>query len=51
MGKIKLNIILKTLNISSKSLAKDLGFDEPTICNWLNGKYKPDNRSKEDIYS
>ena len=46
-----LNIILKTLDISSRQLSKELGFDEPTICNWLNGKYEPDNRSKEDIYS
>ena len=46
-----LNIILKTLDIPARQLASELDFDEPTICNWLNGKYEPDVRSKEDIYS
>lgn len=46
-----LDIILKTLDIPARTLAKELSFDEPTICNWLNGKYEPDIRSKEDIYS
>ena len=49
--KYDLDIILKTLDISSRQLAKELDFDDPTICNWLNGKYDPDIRSKEDIYS
>lgn len=45
-----LTIILKTLNISIHELANELSFDVPTISNWLNGKYDPDLRSKEDIY-
>lgn len=46
-----MHIILESLDISARQLAKDLSFDEPTICNWLNGKFEPDPRSKEDIYS
>jgi len=45
-----LDIILKVLNISIHDLAYELDFDVPTISNWLNGKYEPDKRSKEDIY-
>lgn len=46
-----LDIILKTLDISSADLCRQLGFDMPTVSNWLNGKFEPDARSKEDIYS
>lgn len=46
-----LDIIIQSLDISSKRLANDLFFDEPTLCNWLNGKFEPDPRSKEDIYT
>lgn len=46
-----LDIILKTLDISSVDLCRQLGFDMPTVSNWLNGKFEPDNRSKEDIYT
>lgn len=46
-----LEIILKTLDISSADLCRQLGFDMPTVSNWLNGKFEPDRRSKEDIYS
>lgn len=46
-----LDIILKTLDISSRDLCRDLGFDMPTVSNWLNGKFEPDKRSKEDVYS
>ncbi len=49
--KTDLDIILKTLNISLSELGKELGFDLPTLSNWLNGKYEPDDRSKEDIYA
>ena len=45
-----LAIILKVLNVSAYDLSDALGFDVPTISNWLNGKQKPDRRSKEDIY-
>jgi len=45
-----LNLILKTLDISIHDLASNLHFDVPTISNWLKGKFKPDLRSKEDIY-
>lgn len=46
-----LEIILKTLDVSSADLCRQLGFDMPTMSNWLNGKFEPDRRSKEDIYS
>lgn len=46
-----LEIILKTLDISSVDLCRELNFDMPTVSNWLNGKFEPDNRSKEDVYS
>lgn len=46
-----LDIILKTLNITSADICRELGFDMPTVSNWLNGKFEPDRRSKEDIYS
>lgn len=46
-----LDIILKTLDISSRDLCRELGFDMPTVSNWLNGKFEPDRRSKEDVYS
>lgn len=46
-----LSLILNVLKISQKELADELGFDLPTVCNWLNGKFEPDDRSKEDIYS
>lgn len=45
-----LNIIIKTLDISLSDLSNELNFDLPTLSNWLNGKYEPDRRSKEDIY-
>lgn len=45
-----LNLILKTLDLSIHDLANELHFDVPTISNWLNGKFIPDYRSKEDIY-
>ena len=46
-----LDVILKTLDITSRDLCRELGFDMPTVSNWLNGKFEPDKRSKEDIYS
>lgn len=45
-----LNIIIKTLDVSLSDLSNELNFDLPTLSNWLNGKYEPDRRSKEDIY-
>lgn len=45
-----LKLIMNVLDISSYDLSFELGFDVPTISNWLNGKYIPDKRSKEDIY-
>lgn len=45
-----LKLIMNALDISSYDLSFELGFDVPTISNWLNGKYIPDKRSKEDIY-
>lgn len=41
---------MKTMEISSYDLSDELCFDVPNISNWLNGKYEPDKRSKEDIY-
>lgn len=45
-----LNLILRSLNMSESALAKKLGFNTPSISNWLKGKYEADDRSKEDIY-
>ena len=45
-----LNLLIKTMDMSIHELADELHFDVPTISNWLNGKYLPDPRSKEDVY-
>lgn len=45
-----LKLIMNTLGLSSYDLSNLLGFDVPTISNWLNDKYEPDSRSIEDIY-
>lgn len=45
----KLKEILTERNISAYRLAKDLGFPQSTVSEWLNGEYAPKADKMADI--